>query len=76
MAAVRVLVVDAYKDNADLLASLLVRWGHDAKAVYCGSEVVEMVVIFLPHVILLDLVVPVVDCFAVAKLVREHPSLN
>jgi CheY-like chemotaxis protein len=67
----RVLVVDDNKNAADTLATLVRLLGHNAIAAYDGISALEIAQIFKPDVILLDLVMPDVDGFAVARLVRK-----
>lgn len=70
----RVLVVD---DNADLAAStsaLLELWGHRTQAAHSGKAALEVMTEFLPDLILLDIGLPGLDGFEVAKIIRTEPG--
>jgi CheY-like chemotaxis protein len=67
----RVLIVDDNHNAADTLATLVRLLGHNVIAAYDGPSAVELALIFKPDVILLDLVMPDVDGFAVARILRK-----
>jgi PAS domain S-box-containing protein len=70
----RVLVVD---DNADAAASLrmaLELRGHDARAVFNGPAALDALAEFDAEVVLLDLGMPGMDGFEVARRIRELPG--
>jgi CheY-like chemotaxis protein len=56
----RVLIADRNKDAADSLAMILHLEGHEARASYSGTRILEMVREFSPHIVLLDSDLP--DC--------------
>ena len=68
----RVLVVDDNVDMADGLSKLLTLLGHDVKTAYDGLQALEMAKALGPEVILLDLGLPGVDGYEVARQLREH----
>jgi len=67
----RVLIVDDNIDAADSLAMLLKLDGHDAESVYDPSIALQRVGEFDPEVILLDIGLPVMDGYEVARRLRE-----
>jgi CheY-like chemotaxis protein/two-component sensor histidine kinase len=70
----RVLVVD---DNADAAATLrmaLELKGHDARAAYSGPAALEAMAEFDAEVVLLDLAMPQMDGFEVARRIRAMPG--
>jgi two-component system CheB/CheR fusion protein len=69
----RVLVVDDNVDAAESLAELLVLKGHEAKAVTEPRAALEMAPDFAPEVVLLDIGLPEIDGFEVARLLRKMP---
>jgi two-component system CheB/CheR fusion protein len=69
----RVLVVDDNVDAAESLAELLVLKGHEAKAVTEPRAALAMVPEFAPEVVLLDIGLPEIDGFEVARLLRKIP---
>ena len=72
----RVLVVDDNVDAAESLASLLELWGHEAHALHDGPSVVPAVTRLRPDVVLLDIGLPGLDGYEVARELRAldgHP---
>ena len=70
----RVLVVDDHPDSADTLARVLRLQGHDARAIVDPHQAADTVEHYAPHVVLLDIGMPGLDGWTVAKLLREkHP---
>ena len=75
-APVKILVVDDNHDTADTLADILRDWGHDVRGVYSGASGIETSVSWRPDLILLDLGMPVMDGYEVARRMRERPELD
>jgi PAS domain S-box-containing protein len=71
----RVLVVDDNVDAADSLAQLLKAYQHDARTAYDGPAAVEAAVAYRPDLILLDIGLPRMDGYEVARRVRQEPTL-
>ncbi|HEY2591547.1 MAG TPA: PAS domain S-box protein [Steroidobacteraceae bacterium] len=70
----RVLIVDDNQDAANSLAMLLACEGHETAAVYSGSEALERVRAFQPDVALLDIGLPVMDGYELARRLRAMPE--
>ena len=68
--AVRILVVEDYVDAAMSLAMLLTSSGHEVDVAYDGMEGVQSVIQSEPDVIILDIGLPKLDGFEVAKRIR------
>jgi two-component system CheB/CheR fusion protein len=71
----RVLVVDDCRDHTDSLAILVQLWGHDARAAYDGPTALEAAAAYLPEVVLLDVGLPGMDGYEVARHLRRHDGL-
>src|SRR5688572_18018861 len=71
-AARRVLVVDDNVDAAVMLAALVRHLGHDVITVHDGEQALRVVESYRPDVILLDIGMPGVNGFEVAKRLRER----
>jgi CheY-like chemotaxis protein len=69
-----VVVVDDNLDAADTMAQLLGRWGHAVRTVHDGAAALEAVDALAPDVVLLDLDLPRVDGFEVARRLRSSHS--
>jgi signal transduction histidine kinase/CheY-like chemotaxis protein len=67
----KVLVVDDNVDAVDALATLLRLWGHDVRVAHDGLAALEVMKEFLPDVILLDLTLPQLDGYEVARRVLQ-----
>jgi CheY-like chemotaxis protein len=66
----RVLVVDDNVDAAESTAAFLRLEGHEVKTVNDGNEALSSVRVFAPHVIVLDIGLPGIDGYAVARRLR------
>jgi CheY-like chemotaxis protein len=72
-----VLVVDDNHDAADTLTLWLDVHGHTTRTVYGAEAALEVVAGFAPDVVLLDLGLPGMDGFEVARRIRrQHPSIR
>ncbi|HEY2417822.1 MAG TPA: ATP-binding protein [Steroidobacteraceae bacterium] len=66
----RVLIVDDNIDAADSLCALLTISGHTVKSVYRGADALREITQFKPDVVLLDIGLPDVDGYEVARRAR------
>jgi CheY-like chemotaxis protein len=69
----RILVVDDNFDGAQTLAELLRAMGHDTAVSYDGRDAVTQAERFRPHLVLLDLGLPLMDGHAVCRHVKAQP---
>jgi two-component system OmpR family response regulator len=70
----RVLVVDDEPDSADSTASLLTLSGFDARATTSGPDALRLADEYVPDVVLLDLMMPVMDGYELAGRLRERAT--
>src|SRR5215467_11630071 len=70
----RVLIVDDHMDSVISVGRLLRAQGHQVRAALSGIEAVSSAVDFLPDVALIDLSLPLLDGFAVARKLRSMSS--
>jgi signal transduction histidine kinase/ActR/RegA family two-component response regulator len=70
----RILIADDNVDAGDSLAMLLRGDGHDVKLVRDGEEALNVFAAFNPDVVLLDLGMPRVSGYEVARRLRENDS--
>jgi CheY-like chemotaxis protein len=75
-AALRVLVVDDNADAARSLSLIVALWGHETRVARDGPAALAAAVEFLPDVALLDLGLPHMDGYEVARRLRELPGLG
>jgi len=70
----RVLIADDKDDNRTLLSRMLGRIGFEVRAVVNGEEAVQEFEKWRPHLILMDMRMPVMDGFEAIKRIREKPG--
>ena len=76
VAPTRLLIVDDNHDAADSLVSLLQLEGHETEAAYSAEMALQRAPIFRPAVTLLDIGLPGMDGYDVARRLRERPELR
>jgi len=69
----RILVVDDNKDSADTLAMLLRLKGNDVRTAHDGVEALEVSEQFQPEIVLLDIGLPKLNGYDVARRIRQRP---
>lgn len=72
--SLRVLVVDDNLDAAEMLTTMLSHWGYEARPASNGAEAIAQSETFKPEVVLLDLGLPDLDGYEVARQLRERGS--
>jgi PAS domain S-box-containing protein len=72
IAARRILVVDDNNDAANSLAALLKLGGHETRTAYDGLEAVEAAATFRPELVLLDIGLPKLNGYEVARRMRSQ----
>jgi two-component system CheB/CheR fusion protein len=71
----RILVVDDHVDAAEMLAKLLQLEGHDVRTVHDGTAALEAAQKYQPEVILLDIGLPGMNGYEVARQLRQQPAM-
>jgi CheY-like chemotaxis protein len=75
--AARILIVDDDVGAADALASLLQSAGYgETRVAYTGATALAVAVAFVPTVLLVDLELPDMSGYAVARQLSQHPQLQ
>ena len=72
----RVLIVDDNMDGADMLAMLLRAEGHEVHAAYDGPTGLAAALEFQPQIVLLDIGLPRMDGYEVARRLRKQEGLR
>ncbi|MEO8628287.1 MAG: PAS domain S-box protein [Betaproteobacteria bacterium] len=72
----RILIVDDNIDAADSLALLFDTIGHDAKVAYSSEAALRLAADYRPDFVLLDIGLPGMDGYKVAKQLREQSELK
>jgi len=71
----RALVVDDNQDAAELLANLLSDWGHVVRVAHTGPDALEVIEQFTPDLALLDIGLPGMDGYELARQLRARAAL-
>jgi PAS domain S-box-containing protein len=74
LAGHRVLVVDDNRDAADTMVQLLMHLAAEARAAYSGIQALDALPALRPSVVFLDLGMPGMDGYEVARLIRGDPA--
>lgn len=75
--AARILIVDDDVDAAAALASLLRSAGYgEVRVAYTGATALAVAVQFVPTILLVDLDLPDMSGYAVARQLSQHPQLR
>lgn len=72
VAALRVLVADDDRDTVLSLIMLLREEGHETRGVHAGRQVMGAILDFDPDVVLLDIALPDISGWEVARFIRER----
>ena len=74
--ALKMLIVDDNKDSAETMAMLQELDGHETRVALTGPDAVSVAAEFKPEVVLLDIGLPGMDGFEVARKLRTMPALQ
>ncbi|MFL6623127.1 MAG: response regulator [Sulfurifustaceae bacterium] len=66
----RILIVDDNHDAANSLETVLQLAGHETRTAYGAEEAIEAAIAFKPHFVLLDIGLPRMDGYEVARRIR------
>jgi CheY-like chemotaxis protein len=72
----RVLIVDDYRATADITCSLMSAWGHDVRRAYDAASGLTLAATFQPDVVLLDVMMPQMNGFELARQLRLQVQLH
>src|SRR5687768_15504313 len=72
--SLRILIADDERDTVLTLMMLLRDEGHDVRGVYSGRQVLDAVRGFDPDVLVLDIAMPDLSGWEVARTIRTHPD--
>jgi CheY-like chemotaxis protein len=72
--ALRIVVVDDYADATDMLALLLQMHGYEVIRSYAGADAIEKACAYQVDVVLIDLAMPEVDGYEVARQLRQRDA--
>ena len=72
----RILLVDDEPDILEFVGYNLAREGYQVLTASDGAQAVETALTFRPHLILLDMMMPVMDGRQTCRAIRQHPDLK
>jgi signal transduction histidine kinase/CheY-like chemotaxis protein len=70
----KILIVDDNVDATDMLAGILRLVGHDVQVAYSGQSALEVAMEFQPTIVLLDIGLPEMNGYEVARRLRQRPQ--
>jgi PAS domain S-box-containing protein len=70
----RVLVVDDNRDGAESLAMVIEMSGHEVRTAHSGPDALDVARDFQPEVVFLDIGLPGMDGYEVARHLRQQPT--
>lgn len=73
--ALRILIADDDRDAAQMLAVLLRQEGHEVSTVLRGDEVLDLVRMMRPDALILDINMPGMSGYAIARELRERYAI-
>jgi CheY-like chemotaxis protein len=71
----RILIVDDHSDAVESLALLIRHWGHQVESALDGKSALEKALTFKPKIILMDLGLPDIDGYKLARHFRNQSQL-
>jgi CheY-like chemotaxis protein len=74
--SLRVLIVEDNPDAAAMLDVIVSALGHATRLAHDGGSAVTIAMEFLPDLVLLDIGLPVMSGYAVARTLRERPEFG
>lgn len=74
--SLRVLAVDDDRDTADSVCMLVKMWRHDVRPAYDGAMALEIASTYHPDVMLLDLAMPRMGGYELARRLRRQPRFQ
>ncbi len=74
--SMRILIVDDEKEAADALCNIVTSWGHDVRRFYDGASGLDGARAQLPNVALLDISMPGMDGYELARQLRLRSDLH
>jgi PAS domain S-box-containing protein len=73
-APLRIGIVDDNEDAAATLSMFLQAYGHAVSSAHCAQQALELLPAFAPDVCLLDIGLPDISGFELARALRAHPA--
>ncbi|MGO9059238.1 MAG: response regulator [Candidatus Binataceae bacterium] len=72
----RLLVVEDNRDIAEMLSEVLRTYGYSTRVAYDGISALELAKSFRPDVALVDIGLPLMDGYQLARRLRQLPELQ
>jgi CheY-like chemotaxis protein len=76
LGGIAILLADDDADSREMVSFLLTQEGATVRAARSAGEALALLIAWTPHVILLDIVMPVVDGYDLLLAIRNEPGLQ
>lgn len=73
---VRVLLAEDYEPHIFVFSNYLEEKGYEVIVAHDGAEAIEMAEKWFPHIILMDIKMPVMNGFEAIQMIRNSETLN
>lgn len=73
--AIRILIIDDWVDITSTMSDLLELWGYQTRVAHDGLKALEIAQDFQPQVVLLDIGIPKLNGYEVARRLRHELGL-
>jgi CheY-like chemotaxis protein len=70
----KILVVEDNRDTVDMLKAILEKAGYTVETAFNGEEGYRKAQAFLPDIILLDIMMPIMDGFTMNQHLKQNPQ--
>ncbi len=70
----KILVIDDSVTLCNNMESILTKAGHQVRAINDGNQALDTAKSYNPHIIFMDVTMPVVDGFAATRLLKADPT--
>jgi DNA-binding response OmpR family regulator len=72
----RVLIAEDDRQMSNIFSAVLKKQGYEVESVFDGAEALRMVRSWQPHLVVLDVMLPIVDGFHICQTVNEDHSFD
>lgn len=72
----KILIIDDDIETTNLLESIVQLDGHETRSVHESRNAFQVVEMFMPDLVLLDIMMPEINGIAICKLIKSNPQTD